>query len=449
MENKIIKKVKSTQDPFYKIQMEQHRHRARTLWLLGGILLFACLSMTAYILISYGIENKDKHELFQKTETRLNDYFQKAPSLQGDAHDQWVYEGAQKAQKAFYEFPGDNRQRGIWFQYLEAFAKRLNEHGQKPIPEKPFINPTILGKMLPIPAGQFDMGARAKEPAQNHEYPRHTVNFDKPFWALETEVTFSQWWRMGNYQYKVKPWKMQTLTAYNMPISAISWHNANDFCMLLNEKEQLAGRLPNNYEYRLPTEAEWEYMSRAGSDQYFFWSDSFQDKGHLYANIWDRVAASKLDEVTHPDYPQGDHALCVNKVAAYKPNAFGLYDMIGNVSEWCYDWYSPNAYRELLKTPNNPVMTQPTIVDFAKRGVYNTQTIQEPTKIIRGGNWGSTQRDARCAARDFAPASFENIGVGFRIVLAPKLEFPNTRTVTTTTVDSPINSSITTPKIEK
>ena len=165
----------------------------------------------------------------------------------------------------------------------------------------------------------------------------------------------------------------------NKPVESVSWHDAVAYCAKLTEQEKAAGRLPAGYEYRLPTEAEWEYACRAGTTtEYSFGNDENQ----LGAYAWYNSIAP-----THP-------------VGQKKPNGWGLYDMHGNVWEWCLDWHG----------------------DYPGGSTADPQGPTVGTSCVRrGGRWGSPARYCRSATRDYSQPNFRHSGVGFRIVLAPGL----------------------------
>ena len=193
-----------------------------------------------------------------------------------------------------------------------------------------------------IPTGTFMMG-NAKSSAElkqifgsfpeginesffENEFPRHKVTITKPYYIQTTEVTQKQWETvMGT-----TPWseKEKAKVGPDYAASYISWEDATEYCRKLSAKEKR--------QYRLPTEAEWEYACRAGSTTIFSFGD---DKELLDDYAW--YAQKLLFNNTTADL-FGAHA---HKVAQKKPNAFGLYDMSGNLWEWCQDYYQADYYK--------------------------------------------------------------------------------------------------------
>lgn len=150
------------------------------------------------------------------------------------------------------------------------------------------------------------------------------------------------------------------------------------------EQERKTGRLPADWEYTLPTEAQWERACRGGTDTTFSFGDNAAD---LASHAWFEETATRARE----NYP---HA-----VGQKKPNAWGLHDMHGNVAEWCRDYFSLT-----LRGGRNPEVTRPDA---------------NPHRIIRGGWYYSKAEDCRPTARRLAPADFWNGQFGFRVALTP------------------------------
>jgi len=275
-------------------------------------------------------------------------------------------------------------------------------------------------RMLPIPAGKFMMGSPENEPGRRpDEGPQHEVALDA-FWMQETEMF---WDVFDNFlwveQYRktrgIMPIEPRLIAqsdalgnpsqpyvelSFGMgnegfPVVAISHHNALRFCQWLSV---LTGRF-----YRLPTEAEWEYAARAGTTTAFYWGD---DPTQIKDYCWYGL---------NSDFKY-------QKVGTKKPNAWGLHDMLGNVSEWVVDGYDPAFYSRSPRS--NP---------------WNELRNQYPHSI-RGGSWDSeTPSLVRCAVRDKSdkamnrqdPQNPKNIyylsdaqTVGFRIVRPAKVPTP-------------------------
>ena len=167
----------------------------------------------------------------------------------------------------------------------------------------------------------------------------------------------------------------------NRPVERVSWNDAINYCAKLTEKEHQAGRLPSEYVYRLPTEAEWEYAARAGSTARFSYGD---DPG--YTKLKDYAwYDSNSSSTTHP-------------VGQKLANAWGLYDMAGNVWEWCLDWYGKYPGGNVTD-PRGPASGSP--------------------RVFRGGSWDSVAWHCRSAIRYGGDPGGRYGIFGFRVVLAP------------------------------
>ena len=226
------------------------------------------------------------------------------------------------------------------------------------------IKNTIGMELVLIHAGEFQMGS---DNGLDREKLVHTVKITKPFYLSATEVTQAQYEAVTGE----KPSKFK---GKDLPVEKVTWEEAVEFCKKLSANE--------NKTYRLPTEAEWEYACRAGTkttycfgdiekdlDDYAWFGDNAYDKGEKYAQ----------------------------PVGGKKPNAWGLFDMHGNVFEWCHDLY----------------------------GEYPTGTATDPTgptrgefRVFRGGSWVSLARYCRTANRYRYWRRIRFPGLGFRLALS-------------------------------
>ncbi len=210
------------------------------------------------------------------------------------------------------------------------------------------ITNSIAMKLVPIPAGEFLMGSPdSDKDAQDDEKPQHRVRITRPFYLGATEVTVGQFRRVveaagykteaerngqggSHWSAETRKWVQDSGHTWRNPgfaqtdehpVVQVTWNDAIAYCNLLNEREGL-----KPFEgYRLPTEAEWEYACRAGSSTLYSFDD---DAVRLGEFAWHRENSSGQ---THP-------------VGRKRPNAWNLYDMHGNVWEWCQDWYDENYY---------------------------------------------------------------------------------------------------------
>ncbi len=231
-----------------------------------------------------------------------------------------------------------------------------------------------------IPAGSFMMGSPPDEPNRDADEVQHRVVIKKPFYLQVTEVTLGQWRAiMGT------PWLGRRRGRPDLPVTRVSWFDARDFIEKLNALGM--GR------YRLPTEAEWEYACRAGTTTAYWWGDKITCDRAMYAN-------NHLKAWDCQDYYQkrGIELDRPAPVKTFPPNPWGLYDMPGNVWEWCYDWYGPYPRREVV---------DPTGPPSGRR------------KVRRGGSWFSTFPRLRSANRNFANPMVRYDTLGFRLVKEP------------------------------
>jgi len=225
-------------------------------------------------------------------------------------------------------------------------------------------------KLVAIPAGHFMMGCSPDDSqCKPDEQPVHPVRITKSFYLGQYPVTQGQYKELmgGN------PSKFQLLEGclHDCPVETISWDDAQEFLKKLSVREKR--------KYRLPTEAEWEYAARAGTTTKYYWGNNVNGD-YLWYN----------ENSVYKTHPVG------NK----KPNSFGLYDMLGNVFQWCYDGYDAKFY---ARSPE----ADPHGVD---RPAYNQRT-------LRGGSWYYAADEARVSSRYPSPANHPDTFNGFRVVL--------------------------------
>ncbi len=307
--------------------------------------------------------------------------------------------------------------------------------------------------MVWIEGGVFDMGSCEADPGRRDEYPLHKVNVNG-FYMDTTEVTnrafaafvaatgyvttaekvvdwellklqlppntpkpadsvlqpaslvfvptkgavplqdYSQWWEWrhgANWQHPKGPGS-SIEGKENEPVVHVSWDDANAYC-------KWAGK-------RLPTEAEWEYAARAGKKaQPFPWGNELLETGKVKCNSWQGTFPYK-NEAT-------DGYTGVARVGAFAPNAFGLYDMAGNVWEWCADWYHAHYYEQLAE--NNKIADNPK----GPKASYDPDEPTVPKRVMRGGSFlcnASYCSGYRCASRMKTSPDSGMEHLGFRCV---------------------------------
>ena len=210
-----------------------------------------------------------------------------------------------------------------------------------------------------IRPGSFTMGADKGN--QGDEKPAHKVTISKPFYLGKYEVTQEQWEKvMGSNPSNFKGPKL--------PVEQVSWNDCQNFLAKLKKKV-------TGYEFRLPTEAQWEYACRAGSTGDYCFDDGETNVGEY--GWHSNTSGGK----THP-------------VGEKKPNAWGLYDMHGNVWEWCSDAYGP----------------------YSSEAVIDPKGANSGNRVLRGGAWYINPRCLRSASRDNGMPDYRYNGIGLRCV---------------------------------
>lgn len=211
-------------------------------------------------------------------------------------------------------------------------------------------------EMILITPGEYVRGATPlDEPIAKvwcrSSMPAHRVRITHPFYLGKYEVTLGQYSLMG-----LSDVILPNEPKFNLPIRAITWNAAAEFC--------------ETFHFRLPTEAEWEYAARAGTQTSYPWGDDL-DSAPLYANVMGPATAKRLGMLHTTTFPNDDAFHFLAPVGSFKPNAFGLYDMIGNVQEYCSDWEGGDVYAQY----DGRVAVDPTGPEDG------------PRKIVRGGSF--------------------------------------------------------------
>ena len=224
------------------------------------------------------------------------------------------------------------------------------------------------------PAGTFQMGSPSSEAGRGDDETRHEVTLTKGFWMLETSVT------QGMYRAITGSNPSSFKSGDNYPVESVSWFDSQSFCESLNA----LGVAPEGFAFRLPTEAEWEYACRAGTDTPYFWGSTLNgDKANCDGNY------------PYGGVSKGRYLSKTSAVGSYTPNGWGLYDMHGNVYDWCADWWDYGSGPQ----------TDPTGPSSGS------------SRVLRGGSWNFNAKFCRSAARLANDPTGRNYHVGFRLVL--------------------------------
>lgn len=238
--------------------------------------------------------------------------------------------------------------------------------------------PTPPANMVLVAPNTFELGSPTNEVGhQPDESPQTRVTLSRAFWISKFLVT------QGDYLAVTGSNPSQFPGDLSRPVESVSWFDASNYCARLTAQDLAAGRIPSHSHYRLSTEAEWECAARAGTTTRFNYGED-----------------PNVTSLTNHAWYGANSGLTTRPVGQKEPNAWGLYDMAGNVWEWCQDWYGPYPGGSVTD-PQGPPSNQ---IGF---------------KVVRGGAWESFELDCRSARRSIEGASpfISDFIIGFRVVL--------------------------------
>jgi formylglycine-generating enzyme required for sulfatase activity len=282
----------------------------------------------------------------------------------------------------------DNPRREAWRERMTELLLAGVRFGLPRLTNKPGM------KFALIPPGRFLMGSPPEEEERQEDEQQHEVEITRAFWLGVTPVTVGQFRAFRalqaidtNQEMDISLiWRFPSFSQSDThPVVNVNWDDAQEFCAALTNARP--GRL-----FRLPSEAEWEYACRAGALEThpFHIGQPLRSLSSTQANF----------DGNHPysGSPKGPYRERTSRVSSYPANGWGLYDLHGNVWEWCADWYDPIYYDQSpLQDPAGPLLG--------------------PSRVIRGGSWYNAGRSCRSAGRSALHQGFRDFRVGFRVAL--------------------------------
>jgi formylglycine-generating enzyme required for sulfatase activity len=251
-------------------------------------------------------------------------------------------------------------------------------------------------KFVPVRKGKFLMGSPADEKQRQDEEHQHPVEISRDFYLGAHEVTQRQWKALmgNNPSFFCKEGghkdRVQGLDTSDFPVDNVSWEDAQKFIEKLNARDKRR----SGWRYALPTDAQWEYACRGGPDS--------TTKPFRFAKGQDSLSSddANFNGAPYGNAKQGKNLNRTAKVGSYKPNNLGLYDMHGNLWEWCQDWYSVDYVKKSpLRDPPGPAK--------------GTERMLRSACHFNGG-W-----ECRAARRHGQASTFKNEAVGFRVAFVP------------------------------
>lgn len=284
----------------------------------------------------------------------------------------------------------------------------------RPFDGVPFAIAELGLELRPVPAGSFRMGSPGGEPGRTGaEEPATTVTLSRPFWLGRTPVTHAQWRAVMGTDLAAQAQKAvpgnPDIAGFlagsdeNVAMHLVTWSEAVAFCEKLNERARAEDSLPAGYEFSLPTEAQWEYACRAGTTGATY-ADSVQLPGRLGSADLEEIAwfaGNSSAGYAGPawDTENGGPA-GPRRVGLKAPNAWGFYDMLGNVYQWCRDYSATSLPGGQVTDPTGPM--------------------SGADRIVRGGCWHSPPAFCRAAYRAWSSPEGRSQYIGFRLALTPK-----------------------------
>ncbi|MEK6235455.1 MAG: SUMF1/EgtB/PvdO family nonheme iron enzyme [Planctomycetales bacterium] len=252
-------------------------------------------------------------------------------------------------------------------------------------PVMPTFTNSIGMKFVQIPPGEFLMGAPDDEEcAGPHEKPQHPVTITKPYWLGVYPVTQAEYQTVMG---KNPSWcsamgdgkdQVAGMNTDGFPVEQVSWEDAAEFSRVLSDKQPADG-----WSYRLPTESEWEFACRAGTTTAFHFGNSLSS-----------IQANFNGGQPYGGAEQGPYLKRPTEVGSYQPNAFGLFELHGNVWEWCADWFG----------------------DYSADAMTDPTCPASPDRVFRGGGWPAVGSRCRSARRGGNGPSIWSGSLGFRVV---------------------------------
>ncbi|BAZ48967.1 hypothetical protein NIES4103_15780 [Nostoc sp. NIES-4103] len=283
-----------------------------------------------------------------------------------------------------FEIPPDGDDELLSFDFEVVIVNRRGEIIQRETKQAKYfiedLGDGITLEMVAIPGGKFMMGSPNGE-GDYDEHPQHEVNV-QPFFMGKYPITQAQWRAVAalpQVERDLKP-NPSCFKGDDLPVECASWYDVTEFCKRLSKS--------TGQQYRLPSEAEWEYACRAKTVTHFYFGETITGKLANYdANY------------SYANGPKGQYRETTTSVGTFPPNAFGLYDMHGNVWEWCAD--NLHNYK---KTPNDG-------------STWSIKLINDNHyRVVRGGSWKNSNGSCRSAYRCSYNPDINSYIIGFRVV---------------------------------